>query len=100
MEQAEAALLAVIAERADDPLAILEQGEHRAFHVKVYALMNTMILERANHLKAGAVADVRQARVLVAAEVALQDAPVFGAIKERAPGFQLAHTVGRFARMQ
>ena len=59
-----------------------------------------MILQRADHLEAGAVADVRQAGIAMAAEVALQNAAVFGAVEQRAPGFQFAHAVGRFLGVQ
>ena len=62
--------------------------------------MDPVILERADHLEAGAVADVRQARIFVAAEVALQDAAVGRAIEDRAPRLELAHAVGRFPGVQ
>ena len=55
-----------------------------------------MVLQRANQLEAGAIADVRQARIAVAAEVALVDAAVRRAIEHRAPAFELAHAIGRF----
>ena len=59
-----------------------------------------MILERADHLEAGAIADVREARILVAAEIALEDPAVGRAIEDRAPGLELAHPIGRFPRVQ
>jgi hypothetical protein len=62
--------------------------------------VDAVLLERADHLEARAVADVREARVLVAAEVALQDAPVGGAIEERAPLLELLHPVRRFHGVQ
>ena len=48
----------------------------------------------------GAVADVGQPRVAVAAEVALQDAAVRRPVEHRAPGLELAHAVGRFLGVQ
>ena len=69
-------------------------------HVDVDALVDAVILQRADHLEAGAIADVRQARIAVAAEVALQDAAVLGAVEDRAPGLELAHAVGRFLGVQ
>ena len=66
----------------------------------VHALVNAVILQRADHLQAGAIADVRQPRIAMAAEVALQDAAVFRAIEDRAPGFEFAHTLGRFLGVQ
>ena len=51
-----------------------------------------VVLQRADHLEARAVADVREPRIAVAAEVALQDAAVRRAIEHRAPRFELADT--------
>ncbi len=59
-----------------------------------------MVLQRADHLQAGAIADVCETRVAVAAEVALQDAAVLGAIEDGAPGLELAHAVGRLLGVQ
>ena len=66
----------------------------------VDALVDAVVLQRADHLEAGAIADVREARIAVAAEVALQDPAVLGAIEDRAPGLELAHAVGRFLGVQ
>ena len=57
--------------------------------------LHAAVLQRADHLQAGAVADVRQARVGVAAERALQDAAVAGAVEDGAPALELAHALGR-----
>ena len=92
--------LPVIPERAGHPLAVLEQREHRVLHVHVDALVDAVILERPDHLQPGAIAHVREARVTVAAEVALEDAAVLGAVEERAPGLQLAHPRRRLLRVQ
>ena len=92
--------LAVVAERADDALAVLEQREDRVLHVDVDALMDAVVLQRADHLQPGAVADMREARIFVAAEIALEDAAVLRAVEDGAPGFQFAHAVGRFLRVQ
>ena len=62
--------------------------------------MDAVILQRADHFEAGAVADVGQARILVAAEIALQDAAVLRAVEHRAPRFQLADAIGRFLGVQ
>ena len=59
-------------------------------------LVDAMILQGADQLQSGAVADVREARVAVPAEVALQDAAVGRAVEHRAPGLQLAHARRRF----
>ena len=57
--------------------------------------VDRVVLQRADQLEARAVADVREARIAVAAEVALQDPPVCRAVEHRAPRFQLAHAIGR-----
>jgi hypothetical protein len=87
--------LAVVANRAGHPAAVEQQRHHGEFHVDVESAMDAVILQRADHLEAGAVADVREPRILVAAEVALEDAAVGGAIEQRPPGFELADPVGR-----
>ena len=51
----------------------------------VDALMHAVILQRANQLEARAVADVREPRIPMPAEVALQNAAVRRAIEHRAP---------------
>ncbi len=66
----------------------------------VDALMDAVILQRADHFEAGAVADVRQPRIPVAAEIALQNAAVAGAVEHRAPGFQFPHALRRFLGVQ
>ena len=64
------------------------------------ALMDAVILQRADHFQAGAVADVGQARITMAAEIALQNPAVLGAVEHRAPGFQFADAVRRFLGVQ
>ncbi len=59
--------------------------------------MNAVVLERANQFEACAVADVREARVLVPAEVSLQNFAVGRAVEHRAPLFEFAHAVRRFS---
>ena len=63
-------------------------------------VVDAVVLERADHLEAGAVADVGEPRVAVAAEVALEDAPVLRAVEERAPVLELADAVGRLLRVE
>ena len=59
-----------------------------------------LLLQGADQLQAGAVADVRQPRVLVAAEVALADLAVRGAVEQRAVGLQLPDPMRRLLRVQ
>ena len=92
--------LAPVAERAGDAVAVLQQARDRALHVNVEAQLHAAILQRANHFQAGAVADVAEPLVGVAAERALQNVAVFGAIEKRAPLLEFAHAVRRFLRVQ
>jgi hypothetical protein len=92
--------LAVVTERAGDAAAILEQRQHGVFHEDVEPQVDAVILQGADHFEAGAVAHVGQARIAMAAEVALQDAAVSSAVEERAPGFELTDAVGRFLGVQ
>ena len=69
-------------------------------HVDVDAAMDALILQRANQLEAGAIADVREPGIAVTAEVALQDPAVSRPIEHRAPRLELADAVGRFLRVQ
>src|SRR5262249_33846225 len=93
-EDDEPAALAVVAERPRDAVAVLQQPDDRALHVDRHALVDAVVLEGADHLQPGAVADVGQARVLVAAEVALEDAAVLRAVEDGAPRLQFADAGG------
>ena len=66
----------------------------------VDAQRHRALLEGADQLEPGAVAHVREPRVAVAAEVALGDEAVLGAVEEGAPLFQLEHALGRLLRVQ
>src|SRR6185503_4706584 len=100
LKQTKTAALAVVGKSAGDAVTVLEEGDDRDLHEDVDALMDAVILQRANQLEAGAVADVRQTRIPVAAEVALQNAAVGGAIEHCAPRLELLHAIGRFLRVQ
>ena len=62
--------------------------------------MDPVILERADHLEPGAIADVGEARIAMAAEIALEDPAVLGAVEHRAPGLELADAIRRFLRVE
>src|SRR5215471_21406206 len=66
----------------------------------MHALMDSVVLQGANHFKAGAVADVRQTRVAVPAEIPLKYSAVFGAIKQGSPGLEFPNATGRFLGVQ
>src|SRR5215207_2967356 len=80
LEQLEPPVLALVPERPGDPIAVLQQRDDRALHVHVHALVNPVVLQRSDHLKAGAVADMRETRVAMPAEVSLEDPPVLRAV--------------------
>ena len=62
--------------------------------------MDAMILQRTDHLQAGAIANMRQPGIAMPAKIALQNAAIAGAIEQRAPGFEFAHTGRSFLGMQ
>ena len=98
--QDEMPFFAIVSERAGNPAAVQQQGQHGALHVDFHAAVNPVVLQRADHLQAGAVAHVRQPRIAMPAEIALQNAAVPGAVEERAPGFEFPHPLRRFLGMQ
>jgi len=51
----------------------------------VDALVHAVILKRPDHLETRAIADVREPRIAMAAEIALQNAAVRRPIEERPP---------------
>ena len=62
--------------------------------------MDAVVLERANHFQACAIADVGESRIAVAAEIALKNFSVGRAVEYRAPGFEFTDAVGGFLCMQ
>src|ERR1700676_5289097 len=81
-EHVEPAALAIVSKGADHAFSVLEENDDGVLHKDVEAEMNSVVLQSANHLEAGAVADVGQARIAVSAEIALQDTAVGGAVEE------------------
>jgi hypothetical protein len=62
--------------------------------------MYPVVLQCSDHLETGTIADVRKARIFVAAEVPLQNPAILGAIEHRAPRLELTHTSRRLFRVQ
>ena len=89
----------VIAKHAGNAPTSGEQRNYRHLHEHFHALVNAVILQCANQLKAGSVTNVREARIAVATEVALQDLAFLGAVKDGAPGFEFQYARGRFLGM-
>src|ERR1017187_8674057 len=77
LENAETSALAVVTKCADDTAGILKQGNNRVFHVNRDALMNAVNLQSADHFEAGAVANVREPRVFMAAKLRCKIFPSF-----------------------
>ena len=100
LKNLEPAALAIISERTDDALTVLQQRQDANLHVHVDSLMDSVILQRANYLQAGAVTHVRKPGIFVATEISLQNPAIVCPIEDRAPCFEFAHAIGRFLRMQ
>ena len=64
------------------------------------SLVNSVVLQSADHFQSGTIADVRQARIFMAAEIPLQNPAILGAIENRAPSLELAHSRRRFSGVQ
>src|SRR5689334_5315980 len=73
----EAAALAIIPKRPYHALAVFEQSQDGVLHEDVDSLVDAVVLEGADHFQAGAITHVGEARVLVTAEIALQNPTVF-----------------------
>jgi hypothetical protein len=100
VELDEPSSLPLVAEGPDHAAALGEQAEDRRLHVDVDALVDAVVLERSDHLEAGAVADMGQTRILVPAEVPLEDLAVARSIEHGAPRFELAGPVRGLLRVQ
>ena len=100
VEHLESSALALVADDADRPAVGDQQAHDGEFHVDGDAAVDAVILQRPDHLETGAVADVRQPRIAVAAEVALEDPAVGRPIEDGAPGFELAHAIGRLSGVE
>src|SRR5689334_13264248 len=79
----ESTALAFVTKCADRAVAVFQDRQDRVLHEHIDALMDAVILQCANHFETGAIADVRQSRISVAAEVSLQYSPVLSAIEHR-----------------
>src|SRR5215467_4122515 len=92
--------MALALKTARRPLAVHEEALDVALHVHVDAEVDHVLLQGTDQLEAGAVAHVGEARVAVAAEVALADQPFLGSVEEGAPLLELQHAVGRLLGVQ
>jgi hypothetical protein len=85
LPQLKPSLLAVVTACSGNAASVEQQTEHGALHVHFHPRVNAVILERAYHLQAGAVADVSQPGVPVPAKVSLKNLAIRSAIEKRAP---------------
>ena len=100
LEGDEPAGLAPVPECAGDAVAVLQQLGDRALHVDVDTDRHRALLQGADHLEAGAVADVRKTGVAVTTEVTLGDLAFLRAVEQRAPALELPDPVGRLLGVQ
>ena len=96
---AETALLAIVAERAHTPLTILQQAGDRHLHMDIDALMDAVVLKRPDHFESGPISHVRETRIGMSTEIALQNLAVRRSVEERAPRLELARTLRRLFRV-
>ncbi len=96
----EGAVDPVVAEGADDPVAVLEQLGQRYLHVHLDAELDEVVLETADHFQAGAITDVAKPAVRMGAKGPLQHAAVGGPVEDRAVGLQLVDAIRRLAGMK
>ena len=99
-ERDELARRAPVAEGAADAVAVLQQPRDRALHEDVDSRVHGLVLERADQLEAGAVADVDQPPVRMAAERPLRHLAVRRAVEDPAPLLELANAVGSLLGVQ
>ncbi len=77
-------------------LGVVEQAEHLDLHEDVDAVGDRLLLECADELEPGPIADVGQSGETMPSEVALEDQSLFGPIEQRPPLFEFADPIGRF----
>ncbi len=65
-EKLEPSALALVGQHSRHPFAVLEQRQHRVLHVNVDALVDAVVLERADQFEPGAIADVSETWIFVA----------------------------------
>ena len=73
--------------KATDAPGVDEDLGDRVLHVDLEALVHAVVLQRPDHLQAGAIADVGKARIFMSAEISLMTPAILRAIKDRPPLF-------------
>src|SRR6266487_3787731 len=95
----EASTFAFVTKCSDHAVAIFEERKNGVLHIDVDALVHAVILQSPNHLQTRAIAHVGQSWIFMPAEMSLQNASVFGAIKYGAPCVKLSNAIRRFFRV-
>src|SRR5580704_19411657 len=85
-ENFESTALPFVTKCADGAIAVFQDRQDGVLHVDLDAAVHAVVLQRANHFQTGAIPDMCESRVSMAAEIALQNSPILGAIEHRAPG--------------
>src|SRR2546428_11733465 len=99
-ERYKSAVDPVVAEGANDSVAIFDQPGQLYLHVDLDTELHDAVLQAADHFQAGAIADMAQAAIRMGAKGPLQDATVGGPVEDRAVGLELVDAVRRLAGMQ
>src|SRR5439155_5172067 len=68
-----ATAFAIVTKCADRSVTILQDRQDRVLHMDVDTLMNPVILQRTNHFQTGAISNVRESRISMAAKISLQN---------------------------
>ena len=93
LEDAKTSVFAFVGETADDAVAVFEQRHDRDLHIDLDALMDAVVLKRADQFETGAVADVSETWITMAAEISLEYLAVFCPVENGSPGLEFANAV-------
>ncbi len=99
-EDLEAPARPFVGQGSGDPVAILQEGYHRALHMNVHPEVDGVILQRADQFETRPVSHVGEAGIAVAAEISLEDLAVGCAVENRPPGLEFTHALWRFAGVE
>jgi len=91
-------VVAVVAERPHDAVAVAQQPGQREFHPHPRAGVDEPVLQGADELQPGSVADVAEPLVRVRAECPLVDGPLRRAVEQPAPSLQFEYAVDHLFR--
>ena len=96
----ESSTFAIIAECANDVVVIGKQLNDRVLLVKIYPLVDAMILKRAYHFKSRPITDVCETRIFVSSKIALQYSSILSPVEQGPPRLEFSHAIRGFLREQ